>query len=130
MLLAVLFAFGNTASTFAGQNLGAGNVRRIFSGIRVLVLLGLGWVVLVNLLIAFRCEGLAVLVTGSRDTAVLSAVTRYLRMDVPFYFGISVLIILRYALQGLGGKLAAVAEGIMEMGGNILPALILVPQLG
>ena len=130
MLLAVLFAFGNTASTFAGQNLGAGNVRRIFSGIRVLVLLGLGWVVLVNLLIAFRCEGLAVLVTGSRDTAVLSAVTRYLRMDVPFYFGISVLIILRYALQGLGGKLAAVAEGIMEMGGNILSALILVPRLG
>lgn len=130
MLLAVLFAFGNTASTFAGQNLGAGKLRRIFSGIRVLVLLGLGWVVLVNLLISFHCETLAVLVTGSKDASVLSAVTRYLRMDVPFYFGISVLIILRYALQGLGGKLAAVAEGIMEMGGNILSALILVPQLG
>lgn len=130
MLLAVLFAFGNTASTFAGQNLGAGKIRRIFSGIRVLVVFGLLWVILVNLLIFFQCDTLARLITGSDNPSVLSAVTRYLRMDVPFYFGISVLIILRYALQGLGGKLAAVTEGIMEMGGNILSALFLVPQLG
>ncbi|MDO5548861.1 MAG: MATE family efflux transporter [Eubacteriales bacterium] len=130
MLLAVLFAFGNTASTFAGQNLGAGNIRRILSGIRVLVVLGLVWVVLVNLLVFFQCGALARMITGSDSPTVLSAVTRYLRMDVPFYFGISVLIILRYSLQGLGGKLAAVAEGIMEMGGNILSALVLVPRLG
>ena len=61
---------------------------------------------------------------------VLSAVSRYLRMDVPFYFGISILIILRYSLQGLGGKIAAVAEGIMEMTGNILSAVFLVPAFG
>ncbi len=129
LLLAVLFAFGNTASTFAGQNLGARQLDRAFCGIRILVLLGLMWVTLVNLFIFLQCEPLARAVTGSSDPAVLNAVTRYLRIDVPFYYGISVLIILRYALQGLGGKLSAVAEGIMEMTGNILSALFLVPAL-
>lgn len=130
MLLTVLFAFGSTASTFASQNLGAGKLRRAYRGIRVLVILGLIWVTLVNIFIFFRCEWLAQVITGSNDIMVLSAVSRYLRMDVPFYFGISVLIILRYSLQGLGGKIAAVAEGIMEMTGNILSALFLVPALG
>ncbi len=130
LLLTILFAFGNTASTFAGQNLGARQLSRAFRGIRILVLLGLVWVTLVNVFIFFQCERLAGLITGSADPAVLSAVTRYLRIDVPFYYGISVLIILRYSLQGLGGKLAAVAEGVMEMTGNILSALFLVPALG
>ena len=130
LLLTILFAFGNTASTFAGQNLGARQLSRAFRGIRILVLLGLVWVTLVNVFIFFQCERLAGLITGSADPAVLSAVTRYLRIDVPFYYGISVLIILRYSLQGLGGKLAAVAEGILEMTGNILSALFLVPALG
>lgn len=130
LLLTILFAFGNTASTFAGQNLGARQLSRAFRGIRILVLLGLVWVTLVNVFIFFQCERLAGLITGSADPAVLSAVTRYLRIDVPFYYGISVLIILRYSLQGLGGKLAAVAEGVMEMCGNILSALFLVPALG
>lgn len=130
LLLTILFAFGNTASTFAGQNLGARQLSRAFRGIRVLVLLGLVWVTLVNVFIFFRCEALASLITGSSDPDVLGAVTRYLHIDVPFYYGISVLIILRYSLQGLGGKLAAVAEGVMEMCGNILSALFLVPALG
>ncbi len=130
LLLTILFAFGNTASTFAGQNLGARQLSRAFRGIRILVLLGLVWVTLVNVFIFFQCERLAGLITGSADPDVLDAVTRYLRIDVPFYYGISVLIILRYSLQGLGGKLAAVAEGVMEMTGNILSALFLVPALG
>lgn len=130
MLLTVLFAFGSTASTFASQNLGAGKLQRAYQGIRALVILGLLWVTSVNIFIFFRCEWLAQMITGSNDRMVLSAVSRYLRMDVPFYFGISILIILRYSLQGLGGKIAAVAEGIMEMTGNILSAVFLVPAFG
>ena len=130
LLLAVLFAFGNTASTFAGQNLGAGNHKRVLSGVRCLVIFGLVWVTIVNILIFFGCETISVWMTGTQDAEVISAVSRYLRMDVPFYYGISILIILRYALQGMGGKLVAVAEGLMEMCGNILSAFFLVPALG
>ena len=70
------------------------------------------------------------LVTGSDSAVVVQAGSQYLRVDAPFYTGIAVLIVLRCALQGMGGRLYSLGEGALELSGNVIFALFVVPAMG
>ncbi len=130
VFMLALGTLGVAASTFASQNIGAGQWKRAKTGVRHAVLLALAWVAGVNVVVWFLAEPLVHLVTGSDSAEVIRAGSLYLRVDAPFYAGIAVLIVLRCALQGMGGRLFSLGEGALELSGNVLFALFVVPAMG
>ena len=130
VFMLALGTLGVAASTFASQNIGAGQWMRAKTGVRHAVLLALAWVAGVNVVVWFLAEPLVHLVTGSDSAEVIRAGSLYLRVDAPFYTGIAVLIVLRCALQGMGGRLFSLGEGALELAGNVLFALFVVPAMG
>ena len=130
VFLLALGTLGVTASTFASQNIGAGQWKRARLGVRYALGLSLVWVGLVNVVVWLWADELVRLVTGSGSPEVLYAGALYLRVDAPFYAGIAVLIVLRSVLQGMGGRLFSLGEGVLELAGNVIFALFVVPAMG
>ena len=130
VFLLALGTLGVAASTFASQNIGAGQWKRARLGVRHALCLSLGWVACVNVVVWLWAEELVGLATGSDTPEVLYAGSEYLRVDAPFYAGIAVLIILRAVLQGMGGRLMSLGEGVLELSGNVIFALFVVPSMG
>ena len=130
VFMLALGTLGVAASTFASQNIGAGQWSRARRGVHHAVCLALLWVACVNVLVWFCAEFLIQAVTGSTSSDVILAGSMYLRVDAPFYTGIAVLIVLRCALQGMGGRLYSMGEGVLELSGNVIFALFVVPSMG
>ena len=65
-------------ATYCGQNLGAGNIRRIREGIRSITWVSFGYCVLAFLFNLFLGNPVATIFLDSAETAILADVHRYL----------------------------------------------------
>ena len=122
--------FGQTMATYCGQNIGAGEVKRVKQGIRLAILYTCIWCTMV--LIASYTIGpwLVYLVTGTHNDVVITNATNYLKFDTIFYFVTAVICIVRNAMQGLGEQITPLVSSSLEMIGKIVIAFTLVPMLG
>ena len=122
--------FGQTMATYCGQNIGAGEVKRVKQGIRLAILYTCIWCTMV--LIASYTIGpwLIYLVTGTHNEVVITNATNYLKFDTIFYFVTAVICIVRNAMQGLGEQITPLVSSSLEMIGKIVIAFTLVPMLG
>ena len=122
--------FGQTMATYCGQNIGAGEVKRVKQGIRLAILYTCIWCTMV--LIASYTIGpwLVYLVTGTHNEVVITNATNYLKFDTVFYFVTAVICIVRNAMQGLGEQITPLVSSSLEMIGKIVIAFTLVPMLG
>lgn len=122
--------FGQTMATYCGQNIGAGEVKRVKQGIRLAILYTCMWCTMV--LIASYTIGpwLVYLVTGTYNDVVITNATNYLKFDTIFYFVTAVICIVRNAMQGLGEQITPLVSSSLEMIGKIVIAFTLVPMLG
>ena len=119
-----------SSSTFASQNYGAGKYDRVRKGIRCSIFLAFGWSAL-SLLCAvlFRTPMITAL-TGTSDVNVIDTASEYIIINISFFFVLSILLVLRSSLQGIGRKLVPVMGSVMEFLLKIVAAAILAPQLG
>ena len=127
----VVFAPLSTAcATYCSQNLGAGRTDRIRKGIFTAFALAFG-VSLITILVTFLYgDRLVRLVSGSDDPELLRQGTLYLKLNIPFYFFLVALVLLRSSLQGIRYKTAPLIASCVEMIGKVLIALVLVPRIG
>lgn len=123
-------AISATLVTYTSQNRGAGKYSRIGRGVRDGLLLGFACaafdVLLIfiagRLMVSFILPDCAQYV---EDTAVL-----YLRMNVPFYFFLTVLLGLRSTLQGLGQSIIPIIASCIELIWKLCTVLFMIPWLG
>ena len=119
-----------SASTFASQNFGAKQWKRIVEGIKSAGLLAVIWCVFANILIFGFAKQIITLMTGSDLPEVISTAEAYLRFNLPFYFVLCILLILRSTLQGIGRKVVPLIASTVELATKFLVTAILVPRLG
>ena len=120
--------FAQALSTFVGQNLGAGNVPRIKSGVKsggimaVLTALAVGMV-----MIAGGRAILSLFVSGDpKETVqVLDIAYHYLFLMAVFLLVLYLLYVFRSAIQGLGNTVIPMASGIVEFFMRVGAALLL-----
>ena len=124
-----LFVAGfNAITTYVGQNLGAGNVPRIKSGVKsggimaVLTALVVGMV-----MIAGGRAILSLFVSGDpKETVqVLDIAYHYLFLMAVFLLVLYLLYVFRSAIQGLGNTVIPMASGIVEFFMRVGAALLL-----
>lgn len=124
-------AFASSAATFVSQNYGAQNISRIKRGLKYLILISWIWATLATIIGWTFAYPLVNSITGKNGVPeVIEYGVRYLRVGVPFYYSLFVLVILRSSLQGINRKvLPLVASGI-ELVVKICATLLLIPIFG
>ena len=127
-------AMGTMAATYAGQNLGAGKLDRVRTGMKDCALLGVAYslaALAVLYLVGGKMSGLFL---SGGDTAaaekILPLAQRMLTIWALFYIPLLGVNLVRFTIQGLGYSNLAVISGIFEMIARAAVALGLVPVLG
>ena len=114
-------------ATFVSQNKGAQNYERIIKGVRLSNICGIINPNFLSILIYFTAENLVHLLSGSNTHAVLQNGAMYLKINIPFFIVLSILLNLRNAIQGFGYKITPLFSSIIELIGKIVFTLFLVP---
>lgn len=117
------------ASTFVSQNYGAGQKKRITTGVKDAFFLGFIWSA-IAIFIVF-CFGRLIIIgiTGSDDSELIGLADRYLKVNLPFYPILVVLCVLRNVLQSLGLKIIPLISSSIELFGKVFAVYILVPSM-
>lgn len=121
---------GVAASTYASQNYGARNYKRIASGINYSFFLAGIWILISNLTVFLFASGIVTAVTGSVEVELIDTATRYLKINLPFYAFLAILVILRSVLQGMGSRAIPIFSSFIEFAGKFLVVGVLVPTMG
>lgn len=129
--MAPLSALGTAMVSFNAQNLGAGNVERVKKGTNQAILLGFALTVI--------CAGIGLLLTinGAYQHIFLSADkiseksvyfgNTFLYIDLSLFFILSMLFVLRNAVQGIGKSGWTLAAGASELIARVLICTFIPP---
>ena len=124
---------GNAVATYAGQNLGAGQLKRIRLGVRRASMVSIG-ISLVIMALMFLLGRAIMMLYVSGDAATTGQVVdvgvQYLRVMSIMLPILYMLFIYRSALQGMGNTVIPMYSGIVELIMRVCMALLLSYWLG
>lgn len=123
-------AFGSTMATYGGQNVGAGRLERIGTGLKSCVRLGAGYSVIALVVAIFLGRPLATLFLDVSEAAIIENVRLFLICSTAFYFPLALVNIVRFLIQGMGFPTFAILAGVFEMVARTLAGFVLVPLFG
>ncbi len=121
---------GLAIANFAGQNLGAGKIKRIKQGVGQALLMGAIYSIFCVAVMFFIGEYVAALFVTAPSAELNDAVYLYLMGSSVFYLLLSTLFVVRYTIQGLGFSSQAMMAGIVEMVMRTVVAFALVGTFG
>ena len=123
-------AMGSTMATYGGQNVGAGKLERVGTGLKSCVMLGAGYSVIAFVIAFFAGEPLARLFLDADQVAIIGDVRLFLIINTIFYFPLALVNIVRFLIQGMGFPTFAILAGVFEMIARSLAGIFLVPVIG
>ena len=68
--------------------------------------------------------------TGTSDPEVIATASKYIVWNISFFFVLSVLLVLRSSLQGVGRKIIPISGSVVEFLLKIAAVTVLAPALG
>lgn len=130
LLMCPFDAMGSTMATYAGQNVGAGDLERVDKGLKSCTLLGLIYSVLAVVIVYTVGDKLLLLFLDAGETIILANAGTFISTNVLFYFPLALVNIVRFLIQGMGFSKLAVFAGAFEMLARGLAGFVLVPYFG
>ena len=121
---------GVATATFAAQNYGAKQYRRIVQAVRKIFVLNIGISVACSLILVTFGGRFVTLFIAGPNAELMRMANQYLFATALCYSLVSVLFTLRNALQGLGFTYANMVAGAAEFFGRIAVAFVLTPLFG
>lgn len=110
-----LGTLATAAATFASQNFGAGKYDRIHKGIKAAVLIAIGWSACAILIVFAIGKYMVKWLTGTSDAEIISNALMYMKINIVFFLVLSILLVLRSSLQGVGRKVVPVLGSGIEL---------------
>lgn len=123
-------ALATGVSVFCSQNLGAGRMERVKTGIKQGTVIGILYGLAAGAVIIFFGRTLSMLFLSGEDAEILDASAKYLRCMGYFFWSLGILNVCRMCTQGLGFSGRVVFAGLMEMVARIVVSLCFVPFFG
>ena len=127
MPIAVLAA---SSATFTSQNYGAGKMDRVWKGTKAALIMGFAWSAFACLFTIPLAPYLISVIANDNSPEILQLGNLYLRVGTPLYFPLTVFVVIRNALQGIGQRLVPILCSVLELLGKIIAINLLVPSLG
>lgn len=118
-------AIGMAISTYAGQNLGAGNIARIRKGFKAGLLM-----CIITTIISQSCALVLatpltnLFISGTISPAVINSSVLYLRIVSYFFLPLSLIFLFRTGCQGLGSGFIPMASSVIELALRVLTAFL------
>ena len=123
-------AMGSTMATYGGQNVGAGRLERLGTGLKSCIMLGAGYAVIALGVAVWLGRPLATLFLDADQVAIIGDVRLFLIMNTAFYFPLALVNIVRFLIQGMGFPTFAILAGVFEMIARSMAGILLVPMIG
>ena len=130
IVAAPLETCGVAMSTYCGQNLGAGQIRRIRDGIRTGTAVSFLYCALGFAVNCLAGNAIAMLFVDPSETLILREVHRYLVAVGAAYPMLAVIFVFRNGLQGMGYSRQAMGAGLAELVARVLVAFGFVGRFG
>lgn len=130
LLLMPFSAVGATLVTFCSQNRGAGKYSRIKIGIRDGLFLSFGWSTLAIFFVYLIGFFFVQLILPDTDKLITDTALNYLKVNVPFFYPLAVLLGVRSSLQGLGHSIVPIIASFIELAWKICTVIFMIPILG
>lgn len=131
ILFQPLEALGATIATYASQNLGARNLRRIRQGVGRAMQMGMVFsAMMYALAVTIGPVAAQVFFLSPEEPELVSIARQYLTTVSLAYPALGVLMVLRNAVQGLGYAFPAMAAGLLEMLARVVVGVWFVPTGG
>ena len=128
MLMILIYTYGFTMTTYSSQNLGAGEFKRIRTGIRTSICI----VSVISTILIGVCFLLArpvvQWIASTDDPVIIQMSVDYCRFNVLFFYALGPLFIFRCSLQGLGHRFIPLLASVLELCIKILSVVYLVPR--
>ena len=128
-----MLPFGTLAivsSTFASQNFGAGKMDRVHKGIKTAMFIGFGWSAFAFVFARFFAADIVKALTDTSSEVIVSTATKYIHINTPFFAVLTVLLILRSSLQGLGRKVVPLIGSGVELAAKFIAVIFVAPVFG
>ena len=125
----ILENIGVAMATYCGQNIGAGKIDRVKTGVRDAMGMMMVYFVLTVALIYPSADDMMALFVNADEHVVIVHAAQLMRIANWFYPALGVLVILRYSIQGLGYSNLSLMSGVMEMIARCGVSLWMVPAL-
>lgn len=109
------FAIGITMATFSAQNKGKNLITRIRNGVRISVLLTLGYAIVAGVLVNLTIPYALNLFISEDYDIILPYASTYLLWTSIFYFPLGLIFVYRNALQGCGYAMMPMMGGVVEL---------------
>lgn len=123
-------ALGSTMATYVGQNLGAGKIRRVKTGLFCGCAIGFAYSVVAAVVLGLFGSYTAMLFLDAGETAIAAQAGEFLRWASAFYVLLTLVNCVRFTIQGLGYGKLALFSGLCEMVARTAVALLLIPVFG
>ncbi|MCM1298873.1 MAG: MATE family efflux transporter [Firmicutes bacterium] len=133
LVIAPMETLGITMATYAGQNLGAGNYRRITQGMHRAYCVGMIYAVVAMVLVWVFSGSLCMLFINENEensAQVIEQAVHFIRINGLFYLTLAYLFIVRNMLQGVGYSFLPMLAGAAELMARTAVALGFVRRFG
>lgn len=125
-----LGTIASAASTFTSQNIGAGKYKRVKEGVVKSVLISWIWSGICIVSTYLFAPVMVRFLTGTSQKEVIDIAAYYLKINLPFYFVLGILLILRSSMQGAEMRIVPLFASGIELAGKFVVAYILAPKMG
>ena len=125
-----MMSFGMAMAAYTAQNYGARKLERIKEGVKKCIMMSGAFSIAVGLFNIFLGSRLVELFVGAGEEQVVEYGALYLIVNGACYFILSVLVVIRYTLQGLGQTVVPTIAGVMELVMRTIAALVLCRYFG
>lgn len=123
-------ALGSTMATYSAQNVGALRYDRLTRGVRTASAMGFAYSAAAFAVAWFLGGDLTRLFVSGGGEELIALARQYMVVQVAFYPLLTLVNVVRFAIQGMGFSGFAVIAGMLEMIARSFTGLFLVPPLG
>lgn len=123
-------ALGGTMATYAGQNVGAQKLDRVREGVKIANLIGFAYAAVAFIILFATGDKLALLFMDGSETEIIRQIHQFLVINGSFYCFLTMVNVVRFAIQGMGFSGFAILAGVCEMIMRTIVGFFLVPLFG
>lgn len=123
-------AFGSTMATYAGQNMGAGKIKRIKQGLTSVIIMNVVYSAFAFAICFLFGRSMLTLFIDTAEAQVLDLAYQFIVINSSFFLFVGFVNTFRLMIQGLGYGKIAIFAGLLEMLGRGIVGAFLVPNLG
>lgn len=125
-----LAALGTAVATYAGQNYGAGQFKRIKEGVTQSMIMGAVCAVLSLVLVVTMAKPLTMLFVDDPSEEIIAMSKEFLLWQGVFYIALAAIFVYRNALQGIGRSALTMIAGATELAMRSLASIFLAKWFG